>query len=139
MLVEKLESKYSVPGVLDLSEDGTALISMSAIVSVVSTNDAVKALNNKVTSERLRALQDSEEAVQEDPVNSSPSFEVEIAEELLALTDVLKLSGSVLIDIIPADENYGDKKGFKWQIFIYDQNSIGLRFTFDHPEYISAG
>ena len=33
---------------------------------------------------------------------------------------------------------YLDKKGFQWQLKEYNQESLSLKFKFDHPKYISV-
>lgn len=41
--------------------------------------------------------------------------------------------------LVPGNENYSDKKGFTWELAIYEESKLGLRFIFEHPAYISVG
>ena len=40
--------------------------------------------------------------------------------------------------LIPADDSYLDKKGFSWDIEIYDDGNLGIKLKFEHPKYISS-
>ena len=56
----------------------------------------------------------------------------------LALTEsYLKLSDAVNMELIPADDNYLDKKEFTWSLSAYDNAGLGFRLKFKHPKYIS--
>ena len=52
---------------------------------------------------------------------------------------MLKVSQSVKCTLVPGNDNYLDKKGFKWSIYTYEEVKLGLKFTFEFPEYISVG
>jgi len=54
------------------------------------------------------------------------------------LTTYLKLSGSVKILLIPANELHLEKKHFDWRVTQYDEASITLQFDFENPEYVSV-
>lgn len=60
-------------------------------------------------------------------------------EDLLATTSILKLSESLLVELVPGDDNYLDKKTFTWKLYEYDGTKVGFTFDFDHPEYVSVG
>ena len=53
--------------------------------------------------------------------------------------NLLKLSESIKAELVPGIDNYLDKKGFSWEVVSYNDIKIGLKFTYDHPEYISVG
>lgn len=60
-------------------------------------------------------------------------------EYLLKLTTLLKLSKSLSVELVPGDDNYLDKKNFTWSLSVYDETTVGLKFDFDFPAFISAG
>ena len=41
--------------------------------------------------------------------------------------------------LVPGDDLYLDKKGFSWELILYESNKVGIKFLFEHPEYISVG
>lgn len=41
--------------------------------------------------------------------------------------------------MVPGDDLYLEKKGFNWELALYESNKFGIKFVFEHPEYISAG
>ena len=52
---------------------------------------------------------------------------------------LLKRSGSVRCTLVLGDDLYADKKGFSWELTSYDSDKLGIKFVFEHPEYISSG
>ena len=65
--------------------------------------------------------------------------ELEISAELMPIAQILKLSESIKCTLVPGNENYIDKKGFTWELAVYEKTKLGFRFIFEHPEYISIG
>ena len=59
--------------------------------------------------------------------------------KLIELAYFLKISSSIKVELIPANDLYLDKKAFKWSIKRYDEDGMALMVTFDHPHYISVG
>lgn len=59
--------------------------------------------------------------------------------DLAQIESLLKLSKSIEVELVPGSDNYLDMKGFTWQLASYKETSISLKFTFEHPEYISVG
>ena len=51
----------------------------------------------------------------------------------------MKLTQSVNCTLVPGDDNYPDKKGFSWELTVYESDKIALKFKFEHPAYISVG
>ena len=52
---------------------------------------------------------------------------------------MLKLSESIIVELVPGDDNYLEKKTFSWELYSYDETKVGFKFVFDNPEYISVG
>ena len=53
---------------------------------------------------------------------------------------ILKLTGSLQIELVPGSENYLDLKAFAWAIEVAEgDKSIKLRVKFDSPSHISIG
>ena len=40
---------------------------------------------------------------------------------------------------MPGNDLYTKKKDFEWELYIYEETKLGIRFKFDNPEYISVG
>ena len=59
--------------------------------------------------------------------------------KLIELAYFLKISSSIKVELIPANDMFLDKKGFKWAIKRYDEDGMAFMVTFDHPYYISVG
>jgi len=55
------------------------------------------------------------------------------------LSQVLKVSRSIKCTLVPGNDLYSEKKGFKWEFFVYEETKLGIRFKFDFPGYISVG
>ena len=51
---------------------------------------------------------------------------------------MIKLSGSIKAELIPGTPENLDKKGFTWELVTYNNEKIELKFTFEHPKFISA-
>ena len=51
----------------------------------------------------------------------------------------LKLSESIKVVLVPANDLYHDKKGFIWSLKSYDDTHMSLKVDFKHPNYISVG
>ena len=66
------------------------------------------------------------------------SSEEEIDPEVQVVDSFIRLTQSVIVELIPADDSYLEKKGFSWHIDAYSGNSIGIKLKFDHPKYISS-
>ena len=58
--------------------------------------------------------------------------------QLKLTTSFLKLSESVMMELIPASDNYLDKKEFTWDVISYDSGGLGFKLNFKHPKYIST-
>jgi len=55
------------------------------------------------------------------------------------MSQILKISESLKCTLVPANDNYLDKKGFTWELYVYEGSKLGLKYTFEYPEYISVG
>ena len=62
-----------------------------------------------------------------------------IATHLHQISQTLKVSEALKCTLIPADDNYLDKKGFTWELVNYQGDKLGLYFEFENPEFISVG
>ena len=58
---------------------------------------------------------------------------------LSKIDHLLKFSESIRVKLIPGSLENLDKKGFTWELIAYDELKLELRFTFEHPKFISAG
>ena len=54
------------------------------------------------------------------------------------LESFLKLSKSVMFELIPADEINVERKTFDWHLVKYDENRISFKVNFHHPKFISV-
>ena len=66
------------------------------------------------------------------------SVQKEVDPELQVVDSFIKLSKSIIVMLIPADDSYSEKKGFSWDIEIYDDSNLGIKLKFEHPKYISS-
>ena len=62
------------------------------------------------------------------------SVKKEVDPELQVVDSFIKLSKSIIVKLIPADDSYLDKKGFSWDIEIYDDGNLGIKLKFEHPK-----
>mgnify|MGYP000344822846 FL=1 len=58
---------------------------------------------------------------------------------MMAITELLKLSGSIKTQLIPGTDNYLDKKTYQWSVESFGGSKFQLKFKYDFPEYISVG
>ena len=54
------------------------------------------------------------------------------------IENYVRLNKSIQVTLVPANDMYLDKKGFKWQLNEYNQDSLALKLKSDHPKYISV-
>lgn len=66
-------------------------------------------------------------------------YTVSFSEDLIMLQSLVKISQSIVAELVPANDLYLDKKGFSWELIGYTENSLAFNFNFDHPKYISVG
>ena len=53
------------------------------------------------------------------------------------ISDYLKLAGLIEILLIPADENYAEKKKFSWKLTEISEERLIMKIDFAYPHYIS--
>ena len=51
----------------------------------------------------------------------------------------LKMTESIKVELIPANDYYPDNKSYEWHLEQYTEDELRLTFDFEHPEYISSG
>ena len=51
---------------------------------------------------------------------------------------MLKLSGSLKTELIPGTPNDLDKKKFTWEIGMYNNKEIAIKFNYENVKFISA-
>ena len=54
-----------------------------------------------------------------------------------AIENLLKISGSIVVELISAIDYDLDKKKFDWSLKRYDAKAIEISLLFEHMEYIS--
>ena len=57
----------------------------------------------------------------------------------MVIQSYLQLTGSVKIELIPANDLNLDKKKFKWYLKMYSETGLSLQLEFENPSYISFG
>ena len=57
--------------------------------------------------------------------------------DLKTITNILKITGSLQMELIPGSDNHLNKKTFDWTINEYNENALKFHVEFDHPEYMS--
>ena len=71
---------------------------------------------------------------------SSSSGEILFAtKELKIIETYIKLTSSIKVTLVPANDMNLDKKEFTWSLKNYDEEGFKLQVDFENPKYISFG
>ena len=108
----KLSKKFSVPSISDFASNGDFSVQLSGPINVY----------DPLEGRRL-----------------SSSGDLSEEQNIAVMQSWLKLTDSLKLQLIPGNDMYTDKKGFKWQLKSYSEKSMDYKVTFEHPNYISVG
>lgn len=117
-----MKEKFVIPSIKKVASDGTLDLPWS--------NKIKKFDIEALTGRRLKSVDDDSD----DKVNK-----VSKKQELKILENYFKLSGTITVTLLPANELYSDKKGFTWELLEFGETKFQVNVVFDHPKYISVG
>ena len=138
----KLANQFVMPKFPRASRLGNVSMGFSDKILI---QDYATLKSKMIEEEDQRVLQSGEES---DDIAVDVGVEIEkgkivisAREDLVAISSLLKLTGSIKAEIVPGIEfdEYIDKKGFTWQLQKYAEDAFELKFEFENPEYISVG
>lgn len=137
--MKQLKENYIVPEPLQENLEGGVRLAFSDAVVVQNITTMFASVRGEIGStsadEARRSVQQISEVSYDG--NGSKFLTLEMGES--GITELLRLSGSIKTELIPSSENYLDKKTYSWEIVAFKETSIEMKFTYDHPEYISFG
>ena len=88
----------------------------------------------------LRFDSDKRRLKRSSKVEASSTGEITIEDqELMVIQTYLQLTGSVKMELIPANDMNLEMKKFTWYLKAYSETGLSLQLEFENPSYISFG
>ena len=130
--MRQLKEDFVFPKPTQRDPQGRVIIFESQIIPQNFTSILDSLLSNYDEKSGVNSMQTSE-------ITYGLSVAEELEHDLRMITNLMKLSGSIKIELIPGSENYIEKKQFSWEIIKHGENQIEIQFKYENPVFISAG